>query len=255
MPTLCRLPEILILGGTAEAGALARTLADGADLSVTTSLAGRTSTPRLPPGRVRVGGFGGPAGLAAYLREAGIRAVVDATHPFASRMGWNAAQACAAAGVPLLRLERPAWRPRPGDRWDEVEDWDQAAAIVGHAARRVLLALGRQELAPFAVLDRVHFLIRSVEAPDPLPPFAQAEILTARGPFTVEAERALLTGHGIDTVVCKNSGGDAAAAKLEAARDLGVRVVMRRRPARPQVATVATVAEAAAWLRNDTGKG
>lgn len=239
--------NILILGGTAEAYVLADALALRPGLQVISSLAGRTGTPRLPTGEVRVGGFGGVPGLVAYLRDTAIDAVVDCTHPFASRMGWNAAEACAAAAVPLLRLERPAWVRQDGDVWDEVEDWAKAVALVSARSRRVLLAVGRQDVAPFAGLEGVWFLIRSVEAPDPMPPFAQAEILLSRGPFSETAERDLLTARRIDTIVCKNSGGPTDA-KLAAARALGVRVVMMRRPPRPQTARAATVVEALDWL-------
>ena len=239
--------NILILGGITEAYALARELGEHPEMRVISSLAGRTGNPRLPVGDVRIGGFGGPQGLAAYLRENRIDAVVDCTHPFASRMGWNAAEGCATAGVPLLRLERPVWARRDGDVWDEVDDWAQAVTVVGAQSRRVLMTVGRQELAPFAGLDHVWFLIRSVEAPDPLPPFTQAEILLARGPFTRESERDLLTARGIDTILCKNSGGPTDA-KLAAARELGVRVVMKSRPRRPDTPRAASVAEALAWL-------
>lgn len=239
--------HILILGGTAEAYALADALAQRPGLRVISSLAGRTGAPRLPIGEVRVGGFGGVSGLAAYLHDNAIDAVMDCTHPFASRMGWNAAEACAAVAVPLLRLERPAWVRQDGDLWDEVDDWAEAVALVGARSRRVLLAVGRQDVAPFAGLDRVWFLIRSVEAPSPMPPFAQAEILLSRGPFSEASERGLLTAHRIDTIVCKNSGGPTDA-KLAAARALGVRVVMKQRPPRPQTAKAATVAEALDWL-------
>lgn len=240
--------NILILGGITEAYALARELVDQPEVRVISSLAGRTGNPRLPVGEVRIGGFGGPEGLAAYLRDNHIDAVVDCTHPFAARMGWNAAQGCTTAGVPLLRLERPAWVGQEGDRWDEVDDWPEAVALVAERSRRVLMAVGRQELEPFARLDHVWFLIRSVEAPDPMPPFAQAEILLARGPFTLEAERALLTARRIDTIVCKNSGGPTDA-KLAAARELGVRVVIKDRPRRPDTPRAASVAEALDWLR------
>jgi precorrin-6A/cobalt-precorrin-6A reductase len=244
-------PTVLILGGTSEGRELARALADEPGLHVLSSLAGRTASPQMPPGEVRIGGFGGAAGLADYLRAQRIAMVIDATHPFAATMGDNAERACRATGVPLLRLERPAWRAGAGDRWTEVADWDQAAEIVGNTARRALLALGRRELAPFAALDHVWFLVRSVEPPQPMPPFRQAELLLARGPFTLAGERGLLAGYRIDTIVCRNSGGGAADAKLVAARELGVRVVMRRRPARPtDLPMVATVGEAVAWVRS-----
>lgn len=252
MPAADRHP-VLILGGTTEGYALAAALAPRPDLLVVSSLAGRTASPRQPPGALRVGGFGGVAGLAAWLRGERIAAVIDATHPFAARMGWNAEAACRDAGVKLLRLERPAWQAGPGDRWDEVDDWEQAARVLAASGRGVLLALGRQELAAFAGLDQVRFVIRSVDAPDPMPPFAQAELVLARGPFSLDDELALLRRHRIDTIVCKNSGGTATDAKLEAARTLGVRVVMRRRPPRPPVPAVATVAAATGWLAAQLG--
>ena len=244
--------NILILGGTTEAYALARECTALPDLRVISSLAGRTAHPRLPVGEVRIGGFGGPPGLAAYLREHRIDAVVDCTHPFAARMGWNAAEACAAASVPLLRLDRPAWVRQDGDLWDEVTEWPEAAALVGAQSKRVLMAVGRQELEPFAGLDHVWFLIRSVEPPTPMPPFFQADLLLAQGPFPCESERDLLTAHGIDTIVCKNSGGPTDA-KLAAARALGVRVVMKGRPRRPDTPTATNVAEALSWLRAVAG--
>jgi precorrin-6A/cobalt-precorrin-6A reductase len=244
--------NLLILGGITEAYALARELSAREDLHVITSLAGRTKSPRIPEGDLRVGGFGGPEGLATYLADQRIDAVVDCTHPFASRMGWNAAAACATRSVPLLRLERPAWVRREGDHWNEVDDWEEAAAAVHAQASRVLLALGRQELEPFAPLDEVWFLIRSVEAPDPMPAFAQAELLLTRGPFSLVGERALLTERSIDTIVCKNSGGPTDA-KLEAARALGVRVVMKRRPPRPETPTATSVTEALQWLGYQRG--
>ena len=245
-------PRVLILGGTTEGYALADALVADGRWSPVSSLAGRTANPRPPAGAMRVGGFGGPEGLARWLGDEGIAAVIDATHPFASRMGRNAATACAETRVPLLRLERPRWMPGPEDDWTLVADWDDAvAALRALSARRVLLAVGRQEVAPFAVLPDVWMLIRSVQAPDPMPPFAQAEVLQARGPFRLESETALLRDRAIDTIVCKNSGG-ATDAKLAAARTLGVRVVMRDRPPRPETMAVATVDAALEWLERET---
>jgi precorrin-6A/cobalt-precorrin-6A reductase len=241
---------VLVLGGTTEGYELGRTLNDMPGVRAVSSLAGRTAAPRLPVGEVRIGGFGGAPGLAAYLRENDIGAIIDATHPFAATMGQNAASGCEQAGVPLLRLERPAWRAGAGDKWIEVEDWDEAARVVGRDAGRVLLAVGRQELDAFAALDHVWFLLRSVDMPNPLPPFRQAEVLLARGPFDLTGERELLTARRIDTIVCKNSGGSGADAKLVAARELGIRVVMRRRPQRPDVTTVHSTIDAVAWLRS-----
>ena len=239
---------MLILGGSGEAYELAEALAEAGDFHVVSSLAGRTRRPRLPPGEVRTGGFGGAEGLASYLRRSRMQAIVDATHPFAATMGWHAAEAARAAGLPLLRLERPPWRAAAGDNWRLVGDWEEAAALLRGAARRVLLAIGRHELASFAGLAEQWFLIRAVEAPDPMPPFRQAELLLARGPFDLAGERALLVDRRIDTIVCKNSGGTATDAKLAAAREAGIRVIMQRRPRRPELPTVALVAEALAWL-------
>lgn len=221
---------VLILGGTTEGYALAEVLAKRGGFRVISALAGRTTSPRRPDGEVRIGGFGGAQGLAAYLRESDIAAVVDATHPFAVVIGGHAVVGCATAGVPLLRMERPTWQPVAGDLWTEVVDWGQAAAIVAEESRRVFLTVGRRELAPFAAIPDVWFLIRSVESPHSLPPFPHAETLAARGPFTLEEERALLCARTIDTIVCKNSGGSAVDTKLTAARELGIKVVMRRRP-------------------------
>ncbi len=218
---------------------------------VISSLAGRTETPRLPAGEVRIGGFGGVEGLVGYLHQQGIRFVIDATHPFAAQMGWHAWSACQRASLPLLRLERPPWQPEPGDRWRQVTDWTEAIAYLRWLnAARVFLAIGRQELAHFTGLDDLWFLIRLVSLPDPLPPVRQAEWLLARGPFALDDERALLDRYRIDAIVCKNSGGEATAAKLIAARERGIPVVMLQRPERAPVPSVATVEAALAWLES-----
>lgn len=245
---------LLILGGTTEGYKLAEAAVTLPGLRVISSLAGRVGNPRLPAGEVRIGGYGGEAGLADYLRREKIDAVIDATHPFAARMGRNAAEACAATAIALLRLERPAWQPVDGDRWSEVDSWPAAAAALRGdeaipPARRVFLALGRQELSHFTGLDNIWFLIRSVEAPDDGVTFAKSELLLARGPFRYADELALLRQHGIDTIVCKNSGGDATDGKLIAARHLGLRVVMLRRPRRPDLPTAPDVTAAMAWLQ------
>jgi precorrin-6A/cobalt-precorrin-6A reductase len=242
----------LVLGGTSEGFALGQALAGREDIRAVNSLAGRTADPRLPPGETRIGGFGGAEGLAAFIGERNIGAVVDATHPFSATMGWNAAAACRSRGVPLLRLDRPAWQPAPGDDWHQVDDWLEAAHFVAANSRRVLLAVGRRELDAFAAVDGVWFLVRSVGPPQPMPAFDEADLLLARGPFDLQGERELLTARQIDTIVCRNSGGAASEAKLEAARELGVRVVIRRRPARPELPTVASVADAVTWLSGFT---
>jgi precorrin-6A/cobalt-precorrin-6A reductase len=236
---------LLILGGTAEARELAGVL-HGRGVPVVSSLAGRVAAPRLPPGEVRIGGFGGREGLERWLVEHDVFAVVDATHPFATRMSHSAVEACTRAGVPLLRLERPGWHERPGDRWHWVADVAAAAEAVEGLGRRCLLALGRQEVAAFAGLESTWFLIRSVGPPDPpLPP--RHELLLDRGPFTVEGELAIFEEHRVDVVVTRDSGGDHTAAKLDAARDRELSVLVVRRPPRPEGPAVPTVADAAAW--------
>ena len=237
--------QVLVLGGTAEARALAAALvADGVD--VLSSLAGRTAEPVLPEGPVRVGGFGGPDGLAAWLAEHRPRAVVDATHPFAAQITASAAVAAAAHGTPLLRLQRPGWTPQPGDRWRFVDTSTAAAeAVAGY--RSVFLTTGRQGVGVFAALPG-RVLVRSVDPPDePLP--AGATLLLDRGPFSVADELALMREHEVDVVVTKDSGGHMTEAKLVAARELGIPVVLVRRPAPPAgVPTVPTVDEALTWL-------
>ncbi|MGH2763272.1 MAG: cobalt-precorrin-6A reductase [Thermoleophilaceae bacterium] len=237
---------MLILGGTAEARELAAAL-DADEVQVVSSLAGRVSRPRLSAGEVRIGGFGGPEGLASWLRERGASAVVDATHPFAERISASAARACRAAGVELLRLERPGWSERPGDRWHWVDDLDGAAALLPSIGHRVLLTTGRQGLGAFAGIDSAWFLVRCVDPPDaPLPP--HSEVLLDRGPYELSGELKLIDRHRIDVVVTKDSGGAHTSAKLDAARERGLPVVVVRRPRRPDVPTVATVTDALAWL-------
>jgi precorrin-6A/cobalt-precorrin-6A reductase len=241
--------QLLILGGSTEASALARALAEDTRFAVTLSLAGRTQSPVLPPVGVRIGGFGGAEGLAAWLRAHNIAALVNATHPFAARMAGNAVAAAAAARIPLLRVLRPAWSRQPGDDWREVANMAEAVHELGIAPLRVLLTIGRQDLAPFAAAPQHHYVIRSVDAPpdDALPP--DATVISARGPFAESDERALLRTHRIEAIVTKNAGGTATEAKLAAARALGLPVVML---ARPQVAqgceTVPDVAAALTWL-------
>ena len=240
--------RLLILGGTTEASALARLLAGDGRFAAILSLAGRTRAPILPPIPSRIGGFGGGSGLAAYLRAEKIDALIDATHPFAARMSANACDAAARTGIPLLRINRPEWQPVPGDRWLPVADMGQAAQALGDRPRRVLLTIGQQDLGPFAAAPWHDYVIRSVDAPasEALPP--RAEIITARGPFAEPQERALLTDRKIDVLVTKNSGGSATAAKLAAARALGLEVVMVVRPVVPPASEVTNVQAALDWL-------
>ncbi len=236
---------ILVLGGTTEARALAHALHDRG-IGVTTSLAGRVAQPRLPAGDVRIGGFGGPEALAHWLADHSITCVVDATHPFAQRISASAALACSAAQVPLLRLERPGWSERPGDRWIWVDDLDGAAAALGSLGGRALLTTGRQGLAAFARVQSVWFLIRCVDPPQPpLPP--RHEVILDRGPYTLSGEGSLIDHHGIDVVVSKDSGGAHTVAKLDAARARGLPAILVRRPPRPDVRALAEVPAALEW--------
>jgi precorrin-6A/cobalt-precorrin-6A reductase len=240
--------QILILGGTLEARRLAERLRGRADLAITVSLAGRTASPAAQPVPVRIGGFGGAEGLAAYLRAERIAALIDATHPYAATISANAARAAAAAGVRLLALRRPPWQPTAHDRWTDVADVPAAVQALGTASRCVFLTLGRKELGPFATAPRHHYLVRSVDPVEPRLPVPHAIYLLARGPFAEAAERELLRAHQIDAVVAKNSGGEATYGKIAAARVLGVEVIMLRRPQLPAVPSVARVEEATAWL-------
>ncbi|WP_405020281.1 cobalt-precorrin-6A reductase [Kitasatospora sp. NBC_00070] len=240
--------HILILGGTTEARELAAALAERPAPRVTSSLAGRVAQPRLPAGEVRVGGFGGAGGLADWLRAEAVDAVIDATHPFAGTISRNAAEAAAQVHVPLLALRRPSWVPVPGDRWHPVGSLEAAAAALPALGSRVFLTTGRQGLVTFAALDDLFFLARSVDAPEPPMP-RRTEVLLDRGPFTLDGERAVLREHRIDVLVTKDSGGAATAPKLAAARELGLPVVLVRRPEPPAgVPTVPDVPSALGWL-------
>jgi precorrin-6A/cobalt-precorrin-6A reductase len=246
MPELSGLPgPVLILGGTAEARALAAAIVDSG-VHVVSSLAGRVRDPALPVGEVRIGGFGEVEGLAAWLREHGVAAVVDATHPFASTMTAHAVFATAAVGVPLVVLRRPGWPPDPD--WTWADSLPAAAAALPTLGKRVFLTTGRTSLAAFADLD-LEFLVRCVDPPSgPMP--RRVHVLLSRGPFTVDGERSLMREHGVDVLVTKDSGGSLTSAKLAAAREEGVAVLVVRRPPLPAgVEAVDTVAAALARLR------
>ncbi len=243
--------RILILGGTGEARDLAAEVV-AAGVDVLSSLAGRVREPRLPDGPVRVGGFGGAEGLAAFLGAEGITAVVDATHPFAGTITAHAAQAAAKAGVPLLILRCPEWPPAPS--WDVVANIGAAAAAVrAWPGESVFLTTGRRDLDVFAADGWHRFLVRTVDPPDgPVPP--RMTLVLDRGPYTVEGESALMREHGVGLLVTKNSGGPMTAAKLQAARDLRVQVIMVARPPLPPGSVVVTtVAEAVRWISPGSG--
>jgi precorrin-6A/cobalt-precorrin-6A reductase len=246
-------PHLLILGGTAEAAALAVALVDR--VRVTNALAGRTAAPVLPPGECRIGGFGDAEGLAAWLCANDIDLVVDATHPFATRISAHAVAACAATGRKLLRLERPAWRPVAGDRWLDVADPASAAALLARIGGRAFLTVGRQSLSVFQGLDHVWKLVRLIAPPADILPLAPYELVLGRGPFTIEAERYLLASRRITVLVTKASGGVGTEAKLAAARLADIPVIMIRRPLETAGAGVRSVEDAVAWVLTEARPG
>lgn len=226
---------------------MARALA-AAGLDAVYSYAGRTGAPVAQPVPVRVGGFGGAEGLAVYLRTERITHVIDATHPFAAQISANASAACAATGTPLCALERPAWAPGPGDRWQGVPDMAAAVAALPEAPARVFLAIGRQTIAPFAARPQHHYLLRLVDPPEGPLPLPRATAIIARGPFDVAGDTALLRDHAITHIVAKNAGGAGAEAKLTAARALALPVILIDRPALPPRLTLGRAEEVMDWL-------
>lgn len=246
--------RILLLGGTTEASLMARALA-GAGMDAVFSYAGRTADPVAQPLPQRVGGFGGVEGLVGYLRAEGISHVIDATHPFAAGMSANAVAACAAVGCGLIALERRPWVAGLQDRWSHVPEIAAAVGALPAVAARVFLAIGRQHVDLFAEAPQHHYLLRLVDAPQGALPLPQTEIVLARGPFRVEDDVALMQRHGVQIVVAKNSGGSGARAKIDAAAQLGLPVVMIDRPALPDRNAVETVAEVMDWLGHPALRG
>ena len=248
------LMRILILGGTTEASALAALVAGNPGFSPVLSMAGRTSDPRPLPIPTRIGGFGGVDGLARYLADQRIEAVVDATHPFAAVMSRNAAEACARAGVPLLALRRPAWEKQAGDRWIVVSSMVNAVTALGESPRRVFLTVGRLELSPFAAAPQHTYLVRTIEPIGVALPVPNVIAVRDRAPFDQEAERALMERERVEVMVTKNSGGVATYPKIAAARSLGLPVVVVARPGKPcGVEEVATAEAAFQWLEQRHG--
>ncbi|MDM7463714.1 cobalt-precorrin-6A reductase [Tepidimonas taiwanensis] len=247
------MPRVLLLGGTREASELAQALA-AARIDAIFSYAGRTADPLPQPLPTRIGGFGGVAGLCAFIRSEGITHVIDATHPFAVQMSLHAIEACAATGTPVLALERPPWQPEPGDRWVRVPDMASAAAALPREPQRIFLAIGRQHVQSFLQHAPQHWwLLRVVDGGLALSP-AQGHVVVERGPFTVAGDLALLQRHRIEWIVAKNAGGSGGRAKLDAARHLGCPVILIERPPMPPRATVHTVDDALQWLRQDARK-
>lgn len=242
--------NVLLLGGTAEASALARLLA-AKGIAATLSYAGRTQSPHAQPVAVRIGGFGGIEGLAAYLREHRVTHLVDATHPFAATMSANAIAAARLAGTRHIALTRPAWVACANDCWRHVSDIAAAVAALTGPPRRIMLALGRMHVEAFAAQPQHHYLLRFVDAPDQPPPLPHHSVVVDRGPFGAESDMWLLRDHAIDLLVSKNAGGTGAVAKLMAARQLGVPVLMIDRPVIPARQETCRPEEVLAWLDHD----
>lgn len=236
----------LILGGTADANQLAEALAH-AGLDAIYSYGGRTRAPAAQPLPTRIGGFGGAAGLAEYIRQEGITHVIDATHPFAAEMSRNAIAASTETGTPLIALERAPWVRTPGDTWIEVADIACAVAALQETRARVFLAIGRQHIAPFSAKPQHAYTLRFVDPPEGPLPF-DAEVIVSRGPFTLNGELEMMQARGIEWIVARNSGGDGARAKIDAARALGLPVIMLSRPQLPERLRADNVAEVLQWL-------
>lgn len=243
----------LLLGGTTEASALATAFGERG-IDAVFSYAGRTASPVPQPLPMRIGGFGGVAGLCQYLRENGITHIIDATHPFAAKMSQNAIEASLACGVQLLTLERAPWQAIAGDDWVHVADMAGAVAALPDTPARVFLAIGKQNLETFSAKPQHHYLLRLVDPPSDvfLP---QTRIIIARGPFDFAGDTALLRDHQITHVVAKNAGGVGAAAKINAARALGLRVIMIDRPTLPPRQIAVTVPQVLAWLGHSAERG
>ena len=244
----------LVLGGTGDANQLAAALAR-ANIDAIYSYAGRTQIPLGHALPTRIGGFGGASGLADFIREARITHVIDATHPFAAEMSRHAVEACTAAATPLLALERAPWTRTADDRWIEVADIAAAVAALPDAPTRVFLAIGRQHLAPFVAKPQHAYTLRLVDAPDGALPLPDAEVVVSRGPFTREDDRELMQTRGIAWLVARNAGGDGARAKIDAARELKLPVIMIARPELPERPRVERVEDVLAWLSHDERLG
>jgi precorrin-6A/cobalt-precorrin-6A reductase len=241
---------LLILGGTSEASGLARRVASEPGIEAILSLAGATANPAPAPIAQRIGGFGGPEGLAAYIARERIGAVIDATHPFASRMSANAAAACCATDTPLIVFTRPPWTRKPGDRWIEVATIDDAVAALGAPPRTVFLTQGRLQLAAFARAPQHRYIVRAIDRPAEIDALPHCKLILARGPFSLFDEFKLMRDEGVAALVTKNSGGLATYAKIEAARALDIEVVVLRRPTAPEAETLTDLDAVMAWIRD-----
>lgn len=240
---------ILILGGTGEARTLADALVEAhPGARVITSLAGRTSSPRLPAGEIRDGGFGGADGLATYLKDEKVDLLIDATHPYAAQISAHAANAARQTDVPLLALVRAPWAAQPGDRWIRVPDMPAAVREISRKSDACLITTGVKDLQAFTPIVTTKLFVRLIEQPVGQLPLPDAEVVIGKPPYKLDEERALMQLLGIDLLVTKNAGGDGTRAKIDAARDLGIEVIMIDRPAMPDTETVDTVDAALGWV-------
>lgn len=240
--------RILILGGTTEATMLVNHIQRFSDLSPILSLAGRTRNPLTPLIPFRIGGFGGVAGLHAFLRDHNIAAVIDATHPFAARMSANAAIACQEMAVPIASFTRPPWPEQAGDKWTSVDSVKAAVSALGTTPRRVFLTIGGIQLSAFISAPSHHYTIRTIEPPEAAALLPSHKLILARGPFRLDEEIVLLQQERIDVLVTKNSGGAATQPKITAARQLGLPVIIVERPAAPEIPQFVTIEEILAWI-------
>jgi precorrin-6A/cobalt-precorrin-6A reductase len=244
----------LILGGTGDANRLADVFVRE-KIDAIYSYAGRTQIPLPHSLPTRIGGFGGMKGLAEFIRDERITHVIDATHPFAAEMSRHAVEACATTGIPLVALERAPWTRTPDDNWIEVSDISVAVSALPEQRARVFLAIGRQHIAPFTAKPHHAYTLRFVDAPEGALPLPDAEVIVSRGPFTLEGDRELMRARSIGWLVARNSGGSGARAKIDAARELGLPVIMIARPALPDRPRVESVEAVLAWLGHDARLG
>ena len=242
-------PHLLILGGTSEASAFANIVATE-QISAILSYAGRVERVKPHAVKMRIGGFGGIQGLVEYLHAHQVTHIIDATHPFAAQISQNAIQAAQITKIPYCALTRPAWQAEEADSWHHLDSLEAAIDWLDRPSLRVMLAIGRQNLALFEPLDQHYFLLRLVDAPASQPCFAACDIIVSRGPFTYQSDVQLLQRYQIDTIICKNSGGSGARAKLDAARHLGIEVGMIDRPAYPRRLEFYDFAQLMSWLQN-----
>jgi len=241
--------KLLILGGTVEARQVATQIYQThPNILLITSLAGATKTTPKVPGEIHIGGFGGVDGLTDYLQNNRIDAVIDATHPFALTITNHGVQSCHKVKVPYLRLDRPRWIVPTDTDVIFTLDADEAARLIARTSKSAFLTIGRKDLVAFESLKKVKLLVRAIEQPDPNLNLEQTTFVTARPPFALVDEMNLMRNHQIDTLVSKDSGGDSTRAKLDAAAQLGIRIILLRRPPPPDGDCVSTINDALAWL-------